>query len=111
MKSELAFCRDIPSHEKKFPIPGIQNSRDIPKVKNPESRGFCVNPENKIPKNKIPRLEKYPGIFGIFHSGFFDLFKSRSRSPGFSGFFRAIQIPIPIPGISGFFTRDFFGIF
>ena len=33
---EVAFCGDIPSHEKKNPI---FNPWDIPKVKNPESRG------------------------------------------------------------------------
>ena len=52
--------------------------------------------------------------FGIFHSrffrDFFEILKSRSRSPGFqdfrdfySGFFREFQSPIPIPGVSGFF--------
>ena len=42
--AEVAFCRDIPSHEKN-PNPGIKNSRNIPKVKNPE---------------KIPKLRKIP---------------------------------------------------
>ena len=37
--AELAFCRDIPSHEKN-PDPGDKNPRDIPKVKIPNPGGF-----------------------------------------------------------------------
>ena len=75
---EVAFCRDIPSHERKIPIPGMKKPRAIPKVKNPESQGFRENPGNKnpeikkililkksrIPGIKIPRLKKsrIPGI-------------------------------------------------
>ena len=62
----MAFCRDIPSHVK-IPIPGIKNPRDIPKVKNPESLGFRINPGNENPetqnKSRIPGLTKNPGDF------------------------------------------------
>ena len=44
LRPEVAFCRDIPSREKN-PDSGDKNPRDIPKVKNPESRGFHENPE------------------------------------------------------------------
>ena len=58
----------------------------IPKVKNPESRGFRENPGDKIPKlRKIPNLWDF-GISGVFYSEFF----------------RDFQIPMPIPGIFGF---------
>ena len=62
-------------------------------------------------------------FFGIF-SGFYGIFKSQSRSPGFrdfrdfSGFLRGFKIPVPIRGIlrfSGFSNPDpdprDFGIF
>ena len=63
-KTELAFCRDIPSHEK-IPILGIKNPRFIPKIKIPESRGFRINSGDfsyipgisYILGIKIPRLE------------------------------------------------------
>ena len=29
-RPEMAFCRNIPSNEKKIPIPWIKNFRDIP---------------------------------------------------------------------------------
>ena len=47
--SDLAFCRDILFHEKN-PDLEDKNPGDIQKVKNPESRGFCENPDIK----KIP---------------------------------------------------------
>ena len=36
--------------------------RDIPKIKNPESRGFYINPYDfaKIPGREIPKLRKIP---------------------------------------------------
>ena len=69
----MAFCKDIPSHEKNpdFLSPGYK------KVKNPEkclTRGFCDNLEIKK----------------IFHSGFFRDFKIPIPIPVisvFSGFF------------------------
>ena len=113
----MALCQDIPSHENpgNSRIPGILNkSRGLcenpedknPDIKkNPEFRGFCINPGDfaKIPGIRIPKLRKIPnpgdkkpetqkinpGDFGIFHSGFF----------------RDSQIPIPMPGILNF--RDF----
>ena len=42
----MAFCRDIPSHEKN-PDPGDKKSPGYPggkkSRKNPESRGFCIS--------------------------------------------------------------------
>ena len=99
---------------RKNPISGIKNPRDIPKLKNPESREFWLSPGDKNPetqknletkKNPEPRaLLKIPGIFIKFRK------KSRwseNRDFGIfgilhSGFFRGLKIPIPIPGISGF---------
>ena len=63
----------FPIPRKKIPIPGIKNPRDISKVKNPESRGFCENPEIK----KISRF---------LTRDFFGIFKSGSRSPEFRDF-------------------------
>ena len=94
---ELAFFRDIPSHEKKSRSrgsknPGISRRSKIPK----KSRGFCDNPGIKIPN--------FSGLFRAFpipipgiseFSGF--------CTWDFLEFFRGFQIPIPIPGISGFF--------
>ena len=48
-KSRVSFLSGYPV-PRKIPIPGIINPQDIPKVKNPESRGFCENPEDKNPE-------------------------------------------------------------
>ena len=49
----MAFCRDIPSHEK---IPRIKNPRNIPKIKNSEK---IPNPGDKNPKiKKNPETKK-----------------------------------------------------
>ena len=48
----MAFYWDIPSLEKKIPIPVIKNARDIPKVRKPE--------KTLIPGIKIPKLRKTP---------------------------------------------------
>ena len=58
------FFVEISHPTKKIPIQGIKNPRDILKVKNPESRGFS----------------------GYFNRDLFELFKSRSRFPGFRDF-------------------------
>ena len=48
----MAFCRFIPSHEKKSPkvIPESNPRKKSSKVKNPGSRRFRENPGIKIPK-------------------------------------------------------------
>ena len=107
--AELAFCQDIPYHEK-----------------NPESRGL----RSRITGIQIPKLKKIPNlgdspkirdfpikVFGIFHSAFFRDFQIQIPIPVILGFakffFRDFNIPISIRKISGFLrflTRDF-GIF
>ena len=81
----MTFCRDILSHEK--------NLQDIPKEKNPDSRGFCENPGDKNPEyrglksqdsknpefKENPEFEKNPE------------FQKNSESPGFP------EIPEKIP--------------
>ena len=78
LRSELAFCRDIPSHEKNpifhsgffsiliswFSISGIFR--------------FCAR--------DFPSLFPIPRLLEIFHSGFFQDFQSRSLYPGFRDF-------------------------
>ena len=98
----------------------LKNSRDIPKVKNPEK--ICINPGNfaKILGIKIPNLShlEIQVIFPDFNSGltFFLLRVKFSNYPekinpdprfrdfrDFSlGIFRDFQIPIPIPAILEF---------
>ena len=69
-EAELAFYRDIPSHEK-IPIPGIKNPPDIPKVNNPKkipNQGdFATIPGIKIPNpgNKNPESKKNPESRGF----------------------------------------------
>ena len=57
----MAFCRDIPSHEK-IPIPGIKipKLRKIPNPldKNPETRKSRIPEICKIPKNSPGYPEK-----------------------------------------------------
>ena len=86
-RPELAFCRDIPSHEKNLYYRD-KNPRDIPKVKksrkNPESRGFF-------------------GIFPRFITrDFSGIFKSRSRSPGFRDFSGILKSRYRSPGFRDF---------
>ena len=67
----MAFCRDIPSHEKN-PYPGDKKSPRYPEgeksQKSPESQEFCINPGDKNPEtkkipnsgNKNPETQKNP---------------------------------------------------
>ena len=83
MKNHIWLFDGISYPTKKILIPGIENPRDTPKIKNPESWGY---PE---------KINSDPGdfeIFRIFHSEFF----------------REFQISIPIPGISG--LSEFFDL-
>ena len=51
----MAFCRDIPSHEKN-PYPGDKKSPRYPEGeksrKSPESQEFCINPGDKNPETQ-----------------------------------------------------------
>ena len=69
MRSELAFCRDIPSHkkstgypeDKKFRIPeiNIPKLRKIPRLKrNPESRGISENHGKNPDDQKTVKTQK-----------------------------------------------------
>ena len=95
-------------------------SKEIPikiPVRNCLTPGY---PESK----KCRKIPESRGFFG-FPRDFFEIFKSRSRSSGFSdfrdfahrifsGFFLAFHIPITISGISefsGFLMQDFSGFF
>ena len=103
LESEVAFCRDILSHEKKIPIPGLTKSWDISTIKNPESRGKFQNNsllEKFLLQKKVAKLIPIPGLwdfwgflFGIFSgisnsdpdpriSDLAQIKKSRSRFPG-----------------------------
>ena len=89
LESEVAFCRDILSHEKKILIPGLTNSWDIPTIKNPESRGKFQNNsllEKFLLQKESGEINPDPralGFFGFSTRGFFGNFKFRSRSPDF----------------------------
>ena len=78
LKPEVAFCRDVPSHEKTsrsrgWKIPGYPEGKKF--RKNPESRGFRINLGNKNSESrelkswnlkKIPNPGDLPRISGIF---------------------------------------------
>ena len=85
------FLSEYPIPRKKIPIPGIKNPRNIPKVQNPKTRGFCENPGDKSPEiKKNPEFRDFLEVLKSRSPGFWDfrdffgIFKS--RSPGFRDF-------------------------
>ena len=97
--------RDIPKVNNPQKIEsGGQKSRDskksripeikIPRLKKSRIPGIFWKSQKNPDGQKIVKTQNFKsfrsfesfrpfGIFGIFHSGFFEIFKSRSRSPGF----------------------------
>ena len=78
-QAEVAFCRELQTYERKIPIPGIKNSWDIPKIKNPgDNRDFSVF-SNPDPDPEIFSRFSYPDpVPGI--SEFCDLAKNKKKS-------------------------------